>query len=93
MQISLRGIANKAKRLKESVMLMRKRVLLKSPLRENRTAGSVRGTPGNWRSYRNNEKKRRLEDKKLEGWKEEWEWQRIYCLTFGSKFDIFFLKR
>jgi len=42
---------------------------------------------------RMNEKKRRLEDKKLEGWKEEWEWQRIYCLTFGSKFDIFFLKR
>jgi len=34
---------------------MRKRVLLKSPLRENRTAGSVRGTPGNWRSYRNKE--------------------------------------
>ena len=33
---------------------MRKRVLLKSPLRENSTAGSVRGTPGNWRSYRNN---------------------------------------
>jgi len=31
---------------------MRKRVLLKSPLRENCTAGSVRGTSGNWRSYR-----------------------------------------
>ena len=31
---------------------MRERVLLKSPLRENRTAGSVRGTSGNWRSYR-----------------------------------------
>ncbi len=33
---------------------MRKRVLLKSPLRENRTAGSVRGASGNWRSYRDN---------------------------------------
>jgi hypothetical protein len=31
---------------------MRKRVGLKSPVRENRTPGSVRGPLGNWRSYR-----------------------------------------
>jgi len=31
---------------------MRKRVELKSPVRENRTPGSVRGPLGNWRSYR-----------------------------------------
>jgi len=31
---------------------VRKRVLLKSPVRENRTPGSVRGPSGNWRSYR-----------------------------------------
>jgi hypothetical protein len=31
---------------------MRKRVLLKSPVRENRTPGSVRGAPGNRRVYR-----------------------------------------
>jgi len=31
---------------------VRKRVLLKSPVRENRTPGSVRGPLGNWRSYR-----------------------------------------
>jgi RimJ/RimL family protein N-acetyltransferase len=31
---------------------MRKRVLLKSPVRENRTPGSVRGLSGNWQSYR-----------------------------------------
>jgi len=37
---------------------MRKRVLLKSPLRENRMAGSVRGTSGNWRSYRDSDKQK-----------------------------------
>lgn len=31
---------------------MRKRVSLKSPVRENRTPGSVRGRLGNWPSYR-----------------------------------------
>jgi len=31
---------------------LRKRVFLKSPVRENRTPGSVRGPSGNWRSYR-----------------------------------------
>ena len=31
---------------------MRKRVFLRSPVRKNRTPGSVRGPPGNWRSYR-----------------------------------------
>ena len=31
---------------------MRKRVGLKSPVRENRTPESVRGPLGNWRSYR-----------------------------------------
>ena len=31
---------------------MRKRVLLKSPVRENRMPGSVRGLSGNWQSYR-----------------------------------------
>jgi len=31
---------------------MRERVDLKSPVRENRPPGSVRGAPGNWRPYR-----------------------------------------
>ena len=31
---------------------MRVRVDLKSPVRENRLPGSVRGAPGNWRPYR-----------------------------------------
>jgi hypothetical protein len=31
---------------------LRQRVLLKSPVRDNRTPGSVRGPLGNWRSYR-----------------------------------------
>jgi len=31
---------------------MRKRVSTKSPVRENRTPGSVRGLLGNWQSYR-----------------------------------------
>jgi hypothetical protein len=32
--------------------LLRKRGLLKSPVRENCTPGSVRGRSGNWPSYR-----------------------------------------
>jgi len=32
---------------------LRKRVLLKSPVRKIRTPGSVRGLSGNWQSYRN----------------------------------------
>jgi len=43
MPTSLQGIAQKD---------LRKRVLLKSPVRENRTPGSVRGRSGNWPSYR-----------------------------------------
>jgi hypothetical protein len=35
---------------------LRKRVLLKSPVRENRTPGSVRGRSGNWPSYRDGAK-------------------------------------
>jgi len=31
---------------------LRKRVLLKSPVRENRTPGSVRGLSGDWQFYR-----------------------------------------
>src|SRR6266581_2114690 len=31
---------------------MRRRVFTKSPVRENRTPGSVRGLSGNWQSYR-----------------------------------------
>jgi hypothetical protein len=31
---------------------LRKRVFLKSPVRENRTPGSVRGLSGNWQFYR-----------------------------------------
>ena len=31
---------------------MRQRVSAKSPVRENRTPGSVRGLSGNWQSYR-----------------------------------------
>jgi arylsulfatase A-like enzyme len=34
---------------------LRKRVFLKSPVRENRTPGSVRGRSGNWPSYRDAE--------------------------------------
>jgi hypothetical protein len=30
---------------------MRERVNVKSPVRENRPPGSVRGAPGNWRPY------------------------------------------
>src|SRR5690349_23285166 len=45
-QTSLLGIANKA------LSLLRKRVFTKSPVRENRTPGSVRGLSGNWQSYR-----------------------------------------
>ena len=32
-------------------LVMRKRIPLRSPVRENRTPGSVRGASGNWRSY------------------------------------------
>jgi len=35
---------------------MRKRVFLKSPVRENRTPGSVRGLLGDWQSYRDGER-------------------------------------
>ena len=50
---SLLGIANKAKSEKITIVLLRKRVFTKSPVRENRTPGSVRGLSGNWQSYRN----------------------------------------
>jgi hypothetical protein len=49
-QISLLGIAKKAKSDKHSSLAAR--VFTKSPVRENRTPGSVRGLPGNWQSYR-----------------------------------------
>jgi hypothetical protein len=52
-QTSLLAIANKAKSLKSTLVLLRKRVFTKSPVRENRTPGSVRGLSGNWQSYRN----------------------------------------
>jgi C-terminal processing protease CtpA/Prc len=39
---------------------MRTRVLLKSPVRENCTPGSVRGLSGNWQSYRDPEILRRF---------------------------------
>jgi hypothetical protein len=35
-----------------ALALLRKRVFTKSPVRENRTRGSVRGLSGNWQSYR-----------------------------------------
>jgi hypothetical protein len=35
-----------------ALALLRKRVFTKSPVRENRTPGSVRGLSGNWQSYR-----------------------------------------
>jgi len=48
------GIANKAQSdQKITLVLRRKRVFTKSPVRENRTPGSVRGLLGNWQSYRN----------------------------------------
>jgi|GEM_PF-3985109 len=50
-QTSLLEIANKAKS-ESTLVLLRKRVFTKSPVRENRTPGSVRGLPGNWQSYR-----------------------------------------
>ena len=37
---------------------MRERVDLKSPVRENRPPGSVRGAPGNRRPYRDSKSKR-----------------------------------
>ena len=35
-----------------TLALLRRRVFTKSPVRENRTPGSVRGLSGNWQSYR-----------------------------------------
>ena len=53
MQTSLLGIANKARVIQAiTLVLLRKRVFTKSPVRENRTPGSVRGLSGNWQSYR-----------------------------------------
>ena len=52
MQTSLLGIANKAQSDAITLALLRKRVFTKSPVRENRTPGSVRGLSGNWQSYR-----------------------------------------
>src|SRR6478736_6764103 len=50
---SMLGIANKARVIQVSTLvLLRKRVFTKSPVRENRTPGSVRGLSGNWQSYR-----------------------------------------
>jgi hypothetical protein len=51
-QTSMLGIANKAQSDQITLVLLRKRVFTKSPVRENRTPGSVRGLPGNWQSYR-----------------------------------------
>lgn len=53
-QTSLLAIANKAKSDSEAItlVLLRKRVFTKSPVRENRTPGSVWGPSGNWQSYR-----------------------------------------
>ena len=39
---------------------MRERVDLKSPVRENRPPGSVRGAPGNRRPYRDSKRKVRF---------------------------------
>ena len=52
-QTSLLGIAKKAQSDKAiTPVLLRKRVFTKSPVRENRTPGSVRGLSGNSQSYR-----------------------------------------
>ena len=40
---------------------MRERVDLKSPVRENRPPGSVRGTPGNRRPYRDSKSMSKIE--------------------------------
>src|ERR1041385_7683361 len=48
---SLLGIANKTQS-ESTLVLLRKRVFTKSPVRENRTPGSARGLSGNWQSYR-----------------------------------------
>ena len=54
MPTSMLGIANKAPSdQKITLVLLRKRVFTKSPVRENRTPGSVRGLSGNGQSYRN----------------------------------------
>src|ERR1019366_4814429 len=47
MPTSLRAIAEKA----STTGPVRKRTVLKSPVRENRTPGSVRGRSGNWPTY------------------------------------------
>ena len=53
MQTSLLGIVKKAKSDKAiTLVLLRKRVFTKSPVRENRTPGSLPGLSGNWQSYR-----------------------------------------
>ena len=53
MSTSLQRIAEKARsqKLGLAASWMRKRVSLKSPVRENRTPGSARGRLGNWASY------------------------------------------
>ena len=52
-QTSMLGIANKEQSDQQfTLILLRKRVFTKSPVRENRTPGSVRGLSGNWQSYR-----------------------------------------
>ena len=51
-QTSLLAIAKKAQSDAITLVLLRKRVFTKSPVRENRTPGSVRGLSGNRQSYR-----------------------------------------
>jgi hypothetical protein len=47
---------------------LRKRVLLKSPVRENRTLGSGRGRSGNWPSYRDGAAPVRAREEAFPGW-------------------------
>ena len=51
--LALETTANHATGQAITLVLLRKRVFTKSPVRENRTPGSVRGLSGNWQSYRN----------------------------------------
>ena len=52
-QTSMLEIANQEQSDQKFILiLLRKRVFTKSPVRENRTPGSVRGLLGNWQSYR-----------------------------------------
>ena len=59
MQTSLRGIAKRAKEDPKHKVIgtnhrfCTKRVIPRSPVRENRTQGSVRGRSGNWLVYLN----------------------------------------